>query len=101
VTKTTSALFAFGAVWAALPAFAGNMSADEAQRFAVDKLFSFTCFEGISGDGRVDADGSVEGTIRLGGSGPAYHATLPPGTLRVRGKGRLRRDKWYSVRALF
>jgi hypothetical protein len=86
MTKTASALFAFAAVWAAIPAVAGNMSADEAQRFVVDKLFSFTCFEGTSGEGRVHADGSVEGTIRLGGSGAAYHATLPSGTLRIRGK---------------
>lgn len=84
--KTTSALFAFAAVWAAGPALAGNMSADEAQRFVVGNSFSFTCFEGTSGEGRVHADGSVEGTIRLWGSGPAYQATLPPGTLRVRGE---------------
>jgi hypothetical protein len=86
VTKTASALFAFAAVWAAVPVFAGNMSADEAQRFVVGNLFSFTCFEGTSGEGKVHADGSVEGTIRLWGSGPAYHATLPPGTLRIRGE---------------
>src|SRR5262249_39267411 len=43
------------------------MSADEAQRFVVENLFSFTCFEGTSGEGRVHADGSVEGAIRLGG----------------------------------
>jgi hypothetical protein len=86
MTKTASVLFAFAAVWAAIPALAGNMSADEAQRFVVDKLFSFTCFEGSSGEGRVHADGSVEGTIRLWGSGPTYRATLPPGTLRIRGE---------------
>ena len=41
--------------------------------------------EGTSGQGRVNGDGSVEGVIRLGGSGPPHHATLPAGTLRVRG----------------
>src|SRR6266700_3897900 len=64
---------------------AGNMGADEARRFVIGNLFSFTCFEGTSGEGRVNADGSVGGVIRLGGSGFPQYATLPPGTLRVRG----------------
>jgi hypothetical protein len=62
------------------------MCAEEARSFVVENLFSFTCFEGTSGEGRVHADGSVEGAIRLGGSGPTRYATLPPGTLRVRGE---------------
>jgi hypothetical protein len=85
MTKTVCTLFAVAGLWAAVPAFAGNMGADEARRFVVGNLFSFTCFEGTSGEGRVYADGSVAGVVRLGGSEPAQYATLPPGTLRVRG----------------
>ena len=85
MTKTVYALFAATGLWAAAPALAGNMGADEARRFVVGNLFSFTCFEGTSGEGRIYADGSVGGVFRLGGRGPTQHATLPPGTLRVRG----------------
>jgi len=85
MTKTVCTLFAVAGLWAAVPAVAGNMGADEARRFVVGNLFSFTCFEGTSGEGRVYADGSVGGVIRLGGSGPTRYATLPPGTLRIRG----------------
>jgi hypothetical protein len=70
---------------AALPAVAGEMSADEAQRFVIGKLFSYTCFEGTRGQGRVFPDGSVVGSIQLQGSGQVRYAALPPGTLRVKG----------------
>jgi len=59
MTKTVCALFAVAGLWAAAPAVAGNMGADEARRFVVGNLFSFTCFEGMSGEARVYADGSV------------------------------------------
>jgi hypothetical protein len=85
VTKIGYALVATAALWAALPAVAGNMGVDEARAFVVGNLFSFTCFEGTSGEGRVYADGSVGGLIRLGGAGSPQYATLPPGTLRIRG----------------
>ena len=73
-------------VLAAAPAFAGPMNADEARRFVIGKLFSFNCFEGTSGAGRVHADGSVSGMVRFGGAAGARYVTLPPGTLRVRGE---------------
>jgi len=85
MTKTVCALFAVAGLWAAVPALAGNMGAEEARSFVVGNLFSFTCFEGTSGEGRVYADGSVGGMVRLGASGTSQYATLPPGTLRVRG----------------
>jgi len=85
MTKTVCALFAVAGLLAAVPALAGNMGAEEARSFVVGNLFSFTCFEGTSGEGRVDADGSVGGMVRLGASGTSQYATLPPGTLRVRG----------------
>jgi hypothetical protein len=49
---------------AALPAAAGEMNADEARRFVIGKMFSYTCFEGTRGQGRVNSDGSVAGSIR-------------------------------------
>jgi hypothetical protein len=85
MTKTVCALFAIAGLSVSALAVAGNMGADEARRFVVGNLLSFTCFEGTSGEGRVNADGSVGGVISLGGSGFPQYATLPPGTLRVRG----------------
>ena len=71
---------------AALPAMAGEMSADEARRFVIGKMFSYTCFEGTRGQGRVLPDGSVVGSIQIRGSGQVRYAALPPGTLRVKGE---------------
>jgi hypothetical protein len=70
---------------AAGPVFAQQMDADEARRFVVGKTFTFNCFEGTKGAGRIHADGSVAGTIQFRGSGPVRWAQLPPGTLMVRG----------------
>src|SRR6266568_4187356 len=86
MSKTVPSLFAVASLLAGVPAVAGEMRAEEARQFVADKLFSFTCFEGTSGEGRVHADGSVGGVVRFGGSGPPRYATLPPGTLRVRGE---------------
>jgi len=71
---------------AALPAVAGEMSADEARRFVIGKMFSYTCFEGTRGQGRVNPDGSVAGTVQFQGSGPVRYAHLPANTLQVRGE---------------
>jgi hypothetical protein len=71
---------------AAVPAFAGEMTADEARRFVVGKMFTYTCFEGTRGQGRVHADGSVVGSIQFQGRGPMRYAALPAGTLRVNGE---------------
>jgi len=71
---------------AALPAVAGEMSADEARRFVIGKMFNYTCFEGTRGQGRVDADGSIAGSIQVQGTGPMRYAQLPPNTLQVRGE---------------
>ena len=73
-------------VLVAVPAFAGPMNADEARRFVIGKLFSFNCFEGTSGAGRVHPDGSVSGIVRFGSANGTRYVTLPPGTLRVRGE---------------
>jgi len=67
-------------------ALAGEMKAEEARKFVVGKLFTFTCFEGTRGMGRVYADGSVAGTIQFKGTGPVRFASLPADTLKVKGE---------------
>jgi hypothetical protein len=62
------------------------MSAEEARRFVVGKLFNYTCFEGTRGQGRVLSDGSVVGSIQFQGAGPVRYAHMPPGTLKVKGE---------------
>lgn len=71
---------------AAVPAFAGEMSAEDARRFVVGKLFNYTCFEGTRGQGRVLSDGSVVGSIQFQGRGEVRYAHLPANTLRVKGE---------------
>lgn len=71
---------------AALPAVAGEMSADEARRFVIGKMFSYNCFEGTRGQGRVYSDGSVVGSVQFQGSGPVRYAHLPANTLQVKGE---------------
>jgi hypothetical protein len=71
---------------AAVPAVAGEMSADEARRFVIGKLFNYECFEGTRGQGRIYADGSVVGSIQLRGAGQVRYAHLPPNTIQVKGE---------------
>jgi hypothetical protein len=70
---------------AATPAMAGEMTAQQARHFVVGNKFSYTCFEGTRGQGRVFADGSVVGSIQFQGNGRTRYAMLPAGTLKVRG----------------
>lgn len=67
-----------------LPAAAEEMRADDARRFVAGKMFTYNCFEGTKGAGRIHADGSVVGHISIRGGEPRYVA-LPAGTLRVKG----------------
>jgi hypothetical protein len=67
-----------------LPAAAGELTPEEARHFVAGKLFSYTCFEGTSGVGRILPDGSVLGTIRVGGTGPIRFVNLPAGTIKVK-----------------
>ena len=71
------------AVIAATPAIAAELKPEEARHFIAGKHFSYTCFDGTNGSGRVNADGSVIGTIQPGGSGPTRFVMMPPGTIRV------------------
>ncbi len=72
-------------IWGAGQAAAEDLGPDQARAFVVGKLFSYTCFEGTAGMGRIFADGSVVGTIRIRGQGQPRFAQLPPGTIRVEG----------------
>jgi len=77
---------ALALVVSAVPALAEPMDVNEARRFVIGKLFSYTCFEGTRGAGRIYPDGSVAGSIQLRGSGRVHHVRLPPNTLRVKGE---------------
>jgi hypothetical protein len=70
---------------AGVTAMAEELAPEQARAFVVGKLFSYTCFDGTAGMGRIFADGSVVGTIRPGGRGEVRFANLPPGTIRVEG----------------
>ncbi|ABS66618.1 hypothetical protein [Xanthobacter versatilis] len=61
-----------------------QLSAQQAREFAVGKMFSFNCFEGSKGAGRIYPDGSVAGMITMPDKEPRF-VRLPANTLRVRG----------------
>src|SRR5262245_15635562 len=62
------------------------MNAEQARHFVVGKLFSYTCFDGTRGAGRIHTDLSVSGTIQVRGDGPHRYVRLPPNTLLVKGE---------------
>jgi hypothetical protein len=70
----------------AAPALAEPLNAEAARHFVAGKLFSFTCFEGTTGSGRIFADGSVAGVVRMGGGNTRF-MHLPPGTLYAKNDG--------------
>jgi hypothetical protein len=65
-----------------VPAAAGEMKPDEAKRFIAGKLFSYSCFDGTKGAGRIHADGSVVGTMQVN-SGRMRFVALPAGTIKL------------------
>lgn len=65
---------------------AEQLNADAAQRFVVGRTFSYTCYEGTVGAGKVMKDGSVAGTIQVRGKGNMRYVTLPAGTIQVKGE---------------
>src|ERR1044072_869428 len=77
---------ALSAVAFAVPALAEPLSAEAARRFVAGKQFSFTCFEGTVGTGRIFGDGSVAGMLRIQGSGPVRFMRMPAGTLFAKGE---------------
>ncbi len=72
------------ALLACSPVLAETLDAEAARRFVLGKLFTFTCFDGSRGAGRVYSDGSVIGTIQVRGWGPIHSVWLPAGTLKIR-----------------
>lgn len=75
------------AALAVLPAGAQaqQMTAAEARAFVVGKVYSYACFEGTRGMGRIHENGAVAGTIQFRGNGATRYAALPANTLRVVG----------------
>ena len=69
----------------ALPAQAQQMVAREARAFVVGKLFTYQCFEGTRGAGRIMESGAVAGTVQFRGNGSTRYAMLPHNTIRVVG----------------
>ncbi len=79
--------FAFGFLLAASAvssASADWMNADQARKFVANKLFSFNCFDGTRGVGRINEDGSAVGSVQFGSSNQVRHMRLPTNTLQVR-----------------
>jgi hypothetical protein len=74
------------AVASIVPAMAGQMNAEEAKRFVTGKVFTFTCFDGTRGAGRILDDMGALGSVQFSGSGPVRHVRLPGNTLQIRGQ---------------
>src|SRR5262249_42373286 len=68
---------------ASVPASAQELSPGQARVFIAGKLFTYDCFDGTRGVGRIMADGSIIGAIQAPGSNTLRFAHLPPGTIRV------------------
>ena len=69
-----------------MPALAGMMTAEEARKFVVGKVFAFTCFDCTRGAGRILDDMGVSGAVQFSGSGPFRRVRLPGNTLQIRGQ---------------
>ncbi|HEY3791967.1 MAG TPA: hypothetical protein VGM09_09060 [Bradyrhizobium sp.] len=68
------------------PALAGMMNADEARRFVAGRVFTFNCFDGTRGAGRILDDMGAVGSVQFSGAGPIRHIRLPGNTLQIRGQ---------------
>jgi hypothetical protein len=69
-----------------MPALAGMMTAEEARKFVAGRVFSFTCFDGTRGAGRILDDMGAAGAVQFSGAGPIRHVRLPGNTLQIRGQ---------------
>ena len=73
-------------LFASAPALAQEvMTADMAREFVIGRFFTYHCFDGTYGSGRIDGDGSAAGTIRVTGKGSSHYLRLPNNTLYVLG----------------
>lgn len=73
------------AVVAAMPTQAQQMNEREARAFVIGKHFTYECFEGTRGAGKIMDGGSVAGSIQFRGNGSTRYAILPENTIRVKG----------------
>jgi len=64
------------------PTMAAELTPEQARHFIAGKLFSYSCFDGTTGMGRIHADGSVIGTLQKP-SGPLRFVSLPSGTIKT------------------
>src|SRR5437016_4337681 len=64
------------------PALAVELTPEQARHFIAGKLFSYSCFDGTTGVGRIHADGSVVGTLQAR-TGPLRFVSLPSGTVKA------------------
>ena len=78
-------LLALAGACCVVPAVANELTPEQARQFVAGKTFTYSCFEGTRGAGRVSADGAVFGTVQMQGSGPVRVASLPANTLQVKG----------------
>lgn len=69
-------------IFAVTPARADEaLGAKAARAFVAGKLFSYQCFDGTTGVGRIHHNGAVAGTIRVYGKDPTRHIRLPVNTV--------------------
>lgn len=78
-------IFAAALLLAASSAHAQTMTAEQAREFVSGGLFSYRCFDGTHGGGRIFTDGSASGSIRVMGRGQTRYMRLPPNTLYLAG----------------
>jgi hypothetical protein len=78
-------IFAAALLFAASAAQAQTMTAEQAKEFVSGGLFSYRCFDGTHGGGRIFTDGSASGSIRVMGRGQTRYMRLPPNTLYLAG----------------
>jgi len=67
-------------------ASAETLTGKQARAFVAGKLFSYNCFDGTTGVGRINNDGSATGTIRVLGKDPTRYVRLPVNTLYESGE---------------
>ena len=79
-------LLALTAILFAASASAETLSAKQARAFVAGKLFAYNCFDGTTGVGRINNDGSAAGTIRILGKDPTRYVRLPVNTLYENGE---------------
>lgn len=77
---------AIATIFFATSASAESLNAKQARLFVAGKLFSYSCFDGTTGVGRIQNDGSAAGTIRIAGKDPTRHVRLPVNTLYESGE---------------